>query len=105
VDCANVSTVGLKSVAAAHAGLRANETRYFKNNYVQAFVDEPASKAKMLVDDFHRILEKARSVMLESLPLEADQRHIAQGSSGRLPGQTAPPGAAQTDDSSQLPHQ
>src|SRR5689334_1335811 len=62
VDFVNVSTVGLESspVAAALAGLRANEARYFKNRYGQAFVVEPAKKAKKLVDYVHRILKEER---------------------------------------------
>jgi len=48
VDFNAVSTVGLESspVAAALAGLRANEARYFKNKYDHVFTVEPASKAK-----------------------------------------------------------
>jgi hypothetical protein len=44
VDFKNVSTVGLESspVAAALAGLRANEARYLKNKYDATFVVEPA---------------------------------------------------------------
>ena len=44
VDFENVSTVGLESspVAAALAGLRANEARYFKNKYDHVFAVEPA---------------------------------------------------------------
>ena len=43
VDYENVSTVGLKTspVAAALAGLRANEARYFMNKYKHAFTVEP----------------------------------------------------------------
>ena len=41
VDFVNVSTVGLESspVAAALAGLRANEARYFKNKYDHGFTE------------------------------------------------------------------
>src|SRR6266567_1887375 len=48
VDFNTVSTVGLESspVAAALAGLRANEARYFKNKYDHDFTVEPASNAK-----------------------------------------------------------
>ena len=48
VDFVNVSTVGLESspVAAALAGLRANEARYFKNKYDHVFTVEPAANAK-----------------------------------------------------------
>src|SRR6476469_4201531 len=75
---ANVSTVGLESspVAAALAGLRANEARYFKNKYDQAFVVEPASKAKKLVDYVHRILKQERDIVIASRPLEATELHV-----------------------------
>ncbi|MDQ1366418.1 MAG: hypothetical protein QOE57_2460, partial [Acidimicrobiaceae bacterium] len=45
VDFVNVSTVGLESspVAAALAGLRANEARYFKNKYDHVFTVDPAA--------------------------------------------------------------
>ena len=48
VDFNTVSTVGLESspVAAALAGLRAHEARYFKNKYDHVFTVEPASNAR-----------------------------------------------------------
>jgi hypothetical protein len=78
VDFANVSPVGLESspVAAALAGLRANEARYFKNKYGQAFVVEPARKAKKLIDYVHRILKQERDIVIESRPLEATELHV-----------------------------
>ena len=73
VDFVNVSTVGLESspVAAALAGLRANEARYFKNKYDHAFTVEPAAKAKKTVDWVHRILKEERDITIASRPLEA----------------------------------
>lgn len=73
VDFETVSTAGLESspVAAALAGLRANEARYFKNKYGHAFAVEPASGAKKTVDYVHRILEKERGIVIHSRPLEA----------------------------------
>src|ERR671936_176786 len=73
VDFATVSTVGLESspVAAALAGLRANEARYFKNKYDHVFVVEPASKAKSTVEWVHRILKEERDIVIASRPLEA----------------------------------
>ena len=73
VDFQNVSTVGLESspVAAALAGLRANEARYFKNKYDHTFTVEPASKAKKTIDWVHKILKKERDLVIESRPLEA----------------------------------
>jgi hypothetical protein len=72
VDFSTVSTVGLESspVAAALAGLRANEARYFKNKYDHVFTVEPASDAKATLDWVHRILEE-RDIVISSRPLEA----------------------------------
>jgi hypothetical protein len=73
VDFVTVSTVGLESspVAAALAGLRANEARYFKNKYDHAFAVEPASEAKATIDWVHRILKEERDIVISSRPLEA----------------------------------
>jgi hypothetical protein len=72
VDFSTVSTVGLESspVAAALAGLRANEARYFKNKYDHVFTVEPASEAKATLDWVNRILEE-RDIVISSRPLEA----------------------------------
>ncbi len=73
MDFVNVSTVGLESspVAAALAGLRANEARYFKNKYDHVFTVDPATKAKKTVDWVHRILKEERDIVISSTPLEA----------------------------------
>jgi hypothetical protein len=73
VDFNSVSTAGLESspVAAALAGLRANEARYFKNKYDHVFTVEPASKAKATIDWVHRILKQERDLVIQSHPLEA----------------------------------
>ncbi|HET6950023.1 MAG TPA: hypothetical protein VFI47_06600, partial [Acidimicrobiales bacterium] len=73
VDFNSVSTVGLESspVAAALAGLRANEARYFKNKYHHVFAVEPASNAKASIDWVHRILKDERDIVISSRPLEA----------------------------------
>ena len=73
VDFTTVSTVGLESspVAAALAGLRANEARYFKNKYDHVFTVEPASDAKTAIDWVHRILAEERDIVISSPPLEA----------------------------------
>jgi hypothetical protein len=73
VDFNTVSTVGLESspVAAALAGLRANEARYFKNKYDHVFTVEPASNAKTTIDWVHRILREERDIVISSRPLEA----------------------------------
>jgi hypothetical protein len=72
VDFENVSMVGLESspVAAALAGLRANEARYFKNKY-HVFEVEPAAKAKKTVDWVHTILKEERGLVIAARPLEA----------------------------------
>jgi hypothetical protein len=73
VDFTTVSTVGLESspVAAALAGLRANEARYFKNKYDHVFTVEPASSAKTTIDLVNRILKEERDIVISSPPLEA----------------------------------
>ena len=73
VDFTTVSTVGLESspVAAALAGLRANEARYFKNKYDHVFTVEPAGDAKAAIDWVHRILKEERDIVISSRPLEA----------------------------------
>jgi hypothetical protein len=78
VDFTAVSTVGLESspVAAALAGLRANEARYFKNKYDHVFSVEPASSAKTTIDWVHRILKEERDIVISSRPLEASAFRI-----------------------------
>ena len=73
VDFTTVSTVGLESspVAAALAGLRANEARYFKNKYDHVFTVEPAGDAKTTIDWVDRILREERDIVILSRPLEA----------------------------------
>ncbi|HEY2383587.1 MAG TPA: phage tail protein [Terriglobia bacterium] len=73
VDFETVSTAGLQSspVAAALAGLRAHEARYFKNKYDHVFSVEPASNAKATIDWVHRILKEERDIVIRSRPLEA----------------------------------
>jgi hypothetical protein len=73
VDFTDVSTTGVESspVAAALAGLRANEARYYKNKYGHVFTVEPAGKARKVVDWVHRILKNERDIVIASRPLEA----------------------------------
>ena len=73
VDFDTVSTIGLESspVAAALAGLRANEARYFKNKYDHVFTVEPASNARKTIDWVHRILKEERDIVILSRPLQA----------------------------------
>jgi hypothetical protein len=72
VDFNTVSTTGLESspVAAALAGLRANEARYFKNKYNHVFTVQPASESKATIDWVHRILKEERDIVIQSRPLE-----------------------------------
>ncbi|HEY2516727.1 MAG TPA: hypothetical protein VGI39_37915 [Polyangiaceae bacterium] len=74
VDFKTVETVGLESspVAPALAGLRANESRYFKNKYDHDFTVEPADAkgAQAAIAWVHRIL-KERDIVIKSRPLEA----------------------------------
>jgi len=78
VDFGIVSTAGLESspVAAALAGLRANEARYFKNKYDHVFTVEPASDAAATVDWVHRILEEERGIVISSPALEATEFQV-----------------------------
>ena len=73
VDFTTVSTTGLESspVAAALAGLRANEARYFRNKYDHVFTVEPANEAKATIDWVHRILKEERDLVISSPALEA----------------------------------
>jgi hypothetical protein len=73
VEFDTVSTVGLESspVAAALAGLRAHEARYFKNKHDHVFTVEPASNTKTTIDWVHRILKEERDIVISSRSLEA----------------------------------
>ncbi|HLK18377.1 MAG TPA: hypothetical protein VKT81_05450 [Bryobacteraceae bacterium] len=73
VEFDTVSTVGLESspVAAALAGLRAHEARYFKTKYNHLFTVEPAAKAKNAIAWVERILKEERDIVISSRPLEA----------------------------------
>jgi len=73
VDFNTVSTVGLESspVAAALAGLRAHEARYFKNKYDHVFTVEAATNAITTIDWVRRILKEERDIVISSRPLEA----------------------------------
>lgn len=72
VDFTNVSTEGLESspVAPALAGLRANESRYFKNKYDVDFATAPAAEERDALDWVGRILEDERDIVIASPALE-----------------------------------
>jgi hypothetical protein len=78
VDFSSVSTIGLESspVAAALAGLRANEARYFKNKYDRDFIVKPASDAKTIIERVQRILKEERGIVISSTPLEATTLYV-----------------------------
>ena len=81
VEFTEVSTVGLEPspVAAALAGLRANEARYFKNKYDHAFTVEPAGSpaGAAAIEWVHRILAEERGIVIASPPLEATAFQVA----------------------------
>ena len=72
VDFKNVSMEGVESspVAAALAGLRANEARYFKNKYDQDFIVIPVSESQDTLDWISKILKEERDIVISSKPLE-----------------------------------
>ena len=78
VDFTDVSTVGLESSphAAALAGLRAKEARYFKNKYDHVFTVEPADEARAAIEWVHRILREERGIVIASRPLEVSAFQI-----------------------------
>ncbi|MCP2031792.1 hypothetical protein L1277_001890 [Okibacterium sp. HSC-33S16] len=73
VDFTTVSLDGVETspVAAALAGLRANEARYFKNKYDHVFTVTSAEDAVEAVERVHRILREERDIVIGSRPLEA----------------------------------
>lgn len=72
VDFENVSATGLESspLSGALAGLRANESRYFRNKYNHDFAVSPASETISIVDHVNNILLKERNITISSRPLE-----------------------------------
>ena len=74
VDFVNVSTVGLESSphAAALAGLRANEARYFSNKYNAVFATDKAADRPELIDYITLVLAE-RDIVIASKPLEATE--------------------------------
>ena len=72
VDFENVSAVGLESspVAEALAGLRANESPYFRNKYDHVFTVSPVSEEPETLDWVNRILADERKLVISARPLE-----------------------------------
>jgi hypothetical protein len=75
IDFENVSSAGLESspVSKSLAGLRANESRYFKNKYNHDFTVRPASESKDVLDYVNNILLKERNIKISSKPLETSE--------------------------------
>ncbi|HEX2919689.1 MAG TPA: hypothetical protein VHO50_00850 [Bacteroidales bacterium] len=75
VDFENVSLTGLESspVSKSLAGLRANESRYFKNKYNHDFIVKPASESKDIIDYVNNLLLKQRDIKIASKPLDTSQ--------------------------------
>jgi hypothetical protein len=75
IDFVNVSLTGLESspVAKSLAGLRANESRYFKNKYNHDFTVNPAAKSKDILDYVKNILLTERDIKISSKPLETSE--------------------------------
>jgi len=78
VDFENVSEVGLESspVAAALAGLRANEARYFMNKYKHEFTVTPANESQGTLDYVNQILKKERDIEFAARPLETSRFQV-----------------------------
>ena len=71
VDFENVSLAGLESspVSKALAGLRANESRYFKNKYNHDFTVSPVTESTASLDYVNKILQVERNIEISSKPL------------------------------------
>ena len=78
VDFKNVSTAGLESspMAAALAGLRANEARYYMNKYEHEFLVEAAGESQDTVDYVTRILKQERNIEIAARPLETSHFQV-----------------------------
>ena len=72
VDFENVSLAGTESspVSKSLAGLRANESRYFKNKYMHDFIVSPVAESKDSLDYVNNILHTERCIKINSKPLE-----------------------------------
>ena len=72
VNFENVSLSGVESspIAKSLAGLRANESRYFKNKYNHDFTVTPAAESKNALDYVNNILKTERDIVISSKPLE-----------------------------------
>ena len=75
IDFENVSLAGLESspVSRSLAGLRANESRYFKNKYNHDFTVSSAAKSKDVLEYVNNILLIERNIKISSKPLETSE--------------------------------
>jgi hypothetical protein len=75
IDFENVSVAGLESspVSKSLAGLRANESRYFKNKYNHNFTVSPAANSKDILKYVNNILLIERDIQISSKPLETSE--------------------------------
>ncbi|MBD0862718.1 phage tail protein [Gordonia sp. zg691] len=78
VDFTNVSTEGVDGspVAEALAGLRANESRYYKTKYGHDFTVVPADEAPDVLARVTRILADERDITIASNPLEVSDFEV-----------------------------
>lgn len=78
IDWKDVTTAGLETspVAAALAGLRANEARYFHNKYAATFATESGASAEPLVSHVARVLQEERGIVIGSPALEAAELEV-----------------------------
>ena len=72
VNFENVSLACTESspVSKSLAGLRANESRYFKNKYMHDFIVDPVAESKDSLDYVNNILHTERNIKINSKPLE-----------------------------------
>ncbi|MBK7134643.1 MAG: phage tail protein [Bacteroidales bacterium] len=75
IDFENVSAAGLESspVSESLAGLRANESRYFKNKYNHDFTVNPVAGSKDILDYVNNILLTERDIKISSKPLQTSE--------------------------------
>jgi outer membrane cobalamin receptor len=78
VDFVNVSLAGTESspVSKSLAGLRANESRYFKNKYMHDFKVSPVTESKDALEYVNKILQLERNITISSRPLETSQFEV-----------------------------
>jgi hypothetical protein len=78
IDFEHVSLDGLETspVAAALAGLRANEARYFMNKYKHVFTVETAGDSQDTLDYVSRILQEERAIEILAKPLETSRFQV-----------------------------